>query len=459
VKGRLQGKMPIDLENYLSKSWTHKTGANGKLKVAILAAGLGTRMDPLTVHHIPKPMFPLGGSTPMLELWVRKAVDAGITQISMNLSVLKDTIKSYFRDGARFGASIEYIEEGIPSGTLGGICKQTLGKNVKRVSQNEEVANIAEFSGTTVIVPSGDIVTNFSTAMLEEMYEIHRKKGAALSMLLTPVPLKRRAEFGTVVLESPETSPGFITKSGRIVNFFEKDPNSPSNLNNASVYIIEKDLLKILDPLRTEAKMGIEGAFYDFGKHVFPAMLGKIDYVSLPKDCVLWGLEYDGLWFDVGRKADYLTVNKSVLDEAIPIDIPYERFPWGYLGTNVAIDFSKVKIIPPVIIGNDCVIERDAEIGPYAIIGDGWTIERKARIRNSVLWKRYSFTNDKGITIPASERKIVDRHEVRKGVTIDESIVVGGTIEKNLFRKTVDVLESGEIKVLPINWVPKVPRI
>ncbi|MEN6374999.1 MAG: NDP-sugar synthase [Smithella sp.] len=451
--------MPIDLEDYLSKSWTNKKGVNGKLKVAILAAGLGTRMDPLTVHHIPKPMFPLGGSTPMVELWVRKSVEAGITQISMNLSVLKDTIKSYFRDGARFGVNIEYVEEEIPSGTLGGICKQTLGKNAKRVSHIEEVTTNAEFNGTSVIVPSGDIVTDFSTAMLEEMYEIHRKKGAALTILLTPVPLKRRAEFGTVLLEAPETLHGFISKSGRIANFFEKDPNSPSNLNNASVYIIEKDLLKIIDPLRTEAKMGIEGAFYDFGKHVFPAMLGKIDYISIPRDCVLWGLEYDGLWFDVGRKTDYLSVNKSILDDEIPIDIPYEKFPWGYLGTNVAIDFSKVKIVPPVVIGNDCVVEPDAEIGPYAIIGDGWTIERGARIKNSVLWKRYSFTNDQGITIPATERKIVDRHEVRRNVTISESIVVGGTIEKNLIKKTVDVLESGEIEVLPINWVPKGPRI
>lgn len=450
--------MPIDLDNYLSNSWTHKTGENEKLKVAILAAGLGTRMDPLTVHHIPKPMFPLGGSTPMVELWVRKAVEAGITQISMNLSVLKDTIKGYFKDGARFGANIDYIEEEIPSGTLGGICKQTLGKNAKRVSQNDEITNIAEFNGTSVVVPSGDIVTNFGTDTLKEMYDIHRKKGAALSILLTPVPMNRRSEFGTVVLESPETFPSSIKKSGRITNFFEKDPNSPSNLNNASVYIIEKDLLKILDPLRTEAKMGIEGAFYDFGKHVFPAMLGKIDYISLPKDCILWGLEYDGLWFDVGRKTDYLSVNKSILNGEVHIDMPYERFPWGYLGTNVAIDFSKVNIIPPVIIGNDCVVEHDVEIGPYAIIGDGWTIERGARVRNSVLWKRYSFTNDKGITIPASERKIVDRHQVLRGVTIDESIVVGGTIEKDLLGKTVDVLESGEIEVLPINWVPNGPR-
>jgi NDP-sugar pyrophosphorylase family protein len=278
-------------------------------------------------------------------------------------------------------------------------------------------------------------------------------------MLLTRIPWEKRGEFGTVVLESPEIFARPISKSGRITSFVEKDPNSPSNLNNASVYMIEMDLLRTLDPLRTDAKVGLQEAFYDFGKHVFPAMLGKLNYVSLPKDLVFWGLEYDGLWFDVGRKTDYLMVNKAVLDKDIHLNVPYERFPWGYLGTGVVIDFSKVKIIPPVIIGNACVIEPNVEIGPYAIIGDGWTIERGSRIRNSVLWKRYPFTDDQGNKVPESERKMVDRHEVRRGSTIEECIIVGGTIQNHLVRKTVDVLENGEIEILPIDAVPKGPRI
>ena len=107
-------------------------------------------------------------------------------------------------------------------------------------------------------------------------------------------------------------------------------------------------------------------------------------------------MQYDGPWFDVGRKRDYLNVNKSFLDGDFELEIAYEKYPWGYLGTNVAVDFSKVNIIPPVIIGNDCIIAPGTTLGPYAIIGDGWTIERKACIRNSVLWKRYSFFPDKG---------------------------------------------------------------
>ena len=451
--------MPVQLNDLIKNSWTNKIGANGKLKLALLSAGLGRRMDPLTVHHIPKPMFPLGGNTPMSELWVRRAVEAGITQISMNISVLKNTIKGHFKDGASFGATIEYIEEEIPSGTLGGICKQVFGAKAKQVYENEIIPSISEFKGTTVIAPSGDIVTNFNSELLERMYQIHKEKGAAFTMLLTPVPWEKRGEFGTVALESHESLKGQISKSGKISAFLEKDPNSPSNLNNASVYMIEMDLLKTLDPLRTEAKVGLDEPFYDFGKHVFPAMLGKLDYISLSKEYILWGLEYDGLWFDVGRKIDYLNVNKAVLDGKIKIDPPYEKYIWGFLGGDVAIDFSKVTIIPPVIIGNGCIIEPGATIGPYAVIGDGWTIERGVTVKNSVLWKRYSFTTDTDHTIPANERKILDRHEIRRNVSIDECIIVGGTIEEDLFQKTVDVSENGDIEVLPIDWIPKGPRV
>jgi NDP-sugar pyrophosphorylase family protein len=451
--------MPIQLDDYLENTWANKKKLQDKLKLTILAAGLGKRMDPLTLHHLPKPMFPLGGIVPLIETWVRKSVGAGITNISMNLCVLKDTIKDYFGNGIIFGAEINYVEEDVPTGTLGGICKQVLGSNSKTVLSNEITPKIDEFKGSTVIAPSGDIITNLSSELLEQMYDIHKQKGAAFTLLLSPVPWERLGEFGTVELASIDKLNGSLSGSGKIVNFIEKDPKSPSNLNNASLYIIEKDLLKALDSLRTEANSNIEEPFYDFGKHVFPAMLNKLKYISLPKDCLLYGVVYDGLWFDVGRKRDYLNVNKSIFNKKINIDLPYQKLPWGYLGSNVVVNFSEITIIPPVVIGNDCIIERGAKLGPYAIIGDDWTIEKDVTIRNSVLWKRYDYFSDKGNKIPARERKLVDRHEVRRGTIINNCIIVGGTIQSDLHETTVDILENGELKFVHIDWVPEGPRV
>jgi NDP-sugar pyrophosphorylase family protein len=459
--------MPVELDNILKNTWARQQKVQDKLKLCILAAGLGSRMDPIPQHHLPKPMFPLGGVVPMAEFWVRRAVESGITNISMNLCVLKDTIKSYFRDGLLFGADITYVEEKEPSGTLGGICKQALGNSAKLVMAEEGPVALEPFQGSTIIAPSGDIVTNFDSELLQQIYEIHRRQGAALTMLLSPIPWDRRRDFGTVQLGPTERFDGLISESGPIIDFLEKDPDSPSNLNNASIYIIEMYLLKELDPLRTSAAKDLQEPFYDFGKHVFPAMLGKLDYVKLSRNYPLWGVRYDGLWFDVGRKRDYLAINKSILDGHIGVDLPYQKLPWGYLGSNVVINLNEVTIIPPVVIGHECIIERGAKIGPYAVIGDGWTIEKDVHISNTVLWKRYAFFTKRGEKIPIRERKLVDRHEIRQDTVIDECIIIGGTItpelyesgDKKLWGKTVDVLENGELQLISIDWVPTGPRL
>lgn len=451
--------MPVEFSQaFLEGRWTSVRGVQGDIKAAILAAGLGRRMDPLTARQLPKPLFPLGGKIPMAEVWVRRLVESGITDISMNLCILADTIRRHFRRGSKFGATISYVDEEVPSGTLGGVCKQALGADAKLTLDGEQPLPEPAFGGSTVVVPSGDIVTNFGAELLEEMYDLHRRKGAALTMVLVPVPWERRKDFGTVVLDRPEPRQGLLSQAGAIQEFREKDPDSPSNLNNASIYMIEMELLRRLDPLRTAAKVQVESPFYDFGKHVFPAMLGRLPGVRLPEDFTLWGVQYDGAWFDVGQKRDYLRVNEYLLDGALDIGLPYEELPWGYLGTNVAIDFARVTIRPPVIIGNNCVIEPGAVLGPYAVIGDGWVIEDGVHIRHSILWERYPSFTDDGREISAHERKLIDRHEIRRGVTIEESILTGGAIQTDIREKTVDVLEDGQLSILPIDYVPDGPR-
>lgn len=450
--------MPIPFgDNFWSKCWAFREQVQDQLRCTILAAGLGRRLEPLTLRYIPKPMFPLGGKVPMVETWVRKMVESGITDLSMNVCVLKDAIKGEFRDGGKFGASISYVEEEVPSGTLGGICKQVLGRDAKLLP-GETPLQTAPFAGSTVIAPSGDIVTNFGPELLQQLYDIHKHAGASFTMVLVPIPMERRKDYGTAVLKGPERRSGMLSQSGQIETFYEKCPDSPSNLNNASIYIVETRLLKELDPLRTEAKLDLDRPFYDFGRHVFPALLGKLPHVKLASDNLLWGVQYDGAWYDVGQKRDYLRVNERVLDGALDLNLPYEQLPWGYLGNNVAIDFAQVEIIPPVVIGNHCTIEPGARLGPYAIIGDDWVVERDVRVCHSVLWERYPMFRDDGTALSPSQRRLIDRHEVRAGVTIEESIVAGGSIETDIRESTVETLEDGQVVICPIDHKPSGPR-
>ena len=301
-------------------------------------------------------------------------------------------------------------------------------------------------------------MTNFGTDLLQEMYDIHKGVGAAMTMALVPIPPERRKDFGTAVLDHVESRGGLLSKSGQIVHFREKQADSPSNLNNASIYIIETGFLKELDALRTQARLDVKDPMYDFGKHVFPALLGKLPYAKLSRDYLLWGVQYDGDWFDVGQKHDYLRVNRELLDGVLSLNLPYERLPWGYIGTNVAIDFSRVTIIPPIVIGNHCTVEPGAILGPYAVIGDGWIIARGAQVRNSVLWERYPLYDENGVPLSSPRLRILERHEVCPGVTVADSIIASGTIEKDISGSTVEVLEDGRISQVPIDYHPDSPR-
>ena len=307
-----------------------------------------------------------------------------------------------------------------------------------------------------MLVPSGDIVTNLDPALLEELCEIHRSRGAALTLLVTPIPPERRKDFGTAVIPNPEKRSGPLSLSGRVARFAEKDPSSPSLLNNASVYLIERELLQQLDSRRT--RIDAPEPFYDFGKHVFPALLDQTPDPALGGGKYpVFAVQYDGMWFDVGNKRDYLAVHRSLLDGDVAVPPAYEPLAWGQLGSGVEMDLNRVEIHAPVIIGHGCRIEPGAQLGPYAVIGDGWTVRSGARVRDSVLWERYPFHTRDGRTLSLEQRAAVDRHEVG-AVEIRQSIVAGGTIDVDVIEKTAQVLEDGTLELLSIDWVPEGPR-
>ncbi len=428
-----------------------------RLGSAILAAGFGKRMAPLTGRYLPKPLFPLGGKVPILETWVRKLVAAGLTDLSMNLCVLKGTIRRYFDDGSRFGAALRYVEEDHPSGTLGGVCKQVLGRQA-RIFSGETPPTQDRFPGDTIVAPSGDIVTNFDAEQLEELLDWHRRQGAAVTMVLTPIAWERRGDFGTVVLKHPQKRRKPLSQAGPVKDFREKDPLSPSNLNNASIYLIETRLLAELDACRTPADPDLAEPFYDFGKHVFPALLGRLDYLRLSGDNRLMGVQYDGAWHDVGQKRDYLSVNEAVLDGDLRVELPYDAFSWGYLGRGTDADLSKIHITPPVVIGNHCQIEAGVKLGPYAIIGDGWAIEQGAQISHSVLWERYSMRQADGTELPLDDQLQQNPQRIAAGVRIRKSIIAGGRIDRDVQESTVYVDDHGRVSQSPIDRTDTGPR-
>lgn len=79
------------------------------MKAMIFAAGLGTRLKPLT-DTLPKALVPLAGKT-LLQWQIEKLKAAGITDIVVNVHHFPDMIIDYLRDNDNFGCRIAVSDE------------------------------------------------------------------------------------------------------------------------------------------------------------------------------------------------------------------------------------------------------------------------------------------------------------------------------------------------------------
>ena len=79
------------------------------MKAMIFAAGLGTRLKPLT-DKIPKALVPLAGKT-LLQWQIEKLKAAGITDIVVNVHHFPDLIINYLQEHDNFGCNIQVSDE------------------------------------------------------------------------------------------------------------------------------------------------------------------------------------------------------------------------------------------------------------------------------------------------------------------------------------------------------------
>ena len=130
------------------------------MKAMVLAAGLGTRLQPLT-FEIPKPMVPVLDRPVMahiLDLLRRQGFD----EVIANLHWFPDAIRDYF------GERIEYRYEEELLGTAGG------------------VRNVRDFFGDQeVVVISGDALTDVD---LNALVARHREAGGIATLTVKQVP-------------------------------------------------------------------------------------------------------------------------------------------------------------------------------------------------------------------------------------------------------------------------------
>jgi NDP-sugar pyrophosphorylase family protein len=132
----------------------------------ILAAGLGTRLRPLT-DKTPKPLLPVAG-LPLIAWNLLLLRQHGITEVIVNLHHLGEMIERDLGDGSRFGVRLTYQREPVIMGTGGGI------KQVEPF-----------FGGEPFLVLNGDTLLELDLTFL---VRFHREEDALATMVLREDP-------------------------------------------------------------------------------------------------------------------------------------------------------------------------------------------------------------------------------------------------------------------------------
>jgi mannose-1-phosphate guanylyltransferase len=305
------------------------------MRVMIMAAGIGTRLRPVT-DFMPKPMAPIV-NRPALYHILRLLHRHGMREVVINLHHLPDVITDYFGDGRRIGMDIRYSFEPELLGTAGG------------------VKNNAEFlGGDTFLVVSGDALTDID---LTGLVAAHKRGGCIATMSVKEV--SDPSLYGVVVADD----------EGRVVGFQEKPTREEarSRLCNCGIYVFEPEILSHIPA----------GRFDDFGKRLFPDLLGQ----GVPFRAHVVA----GYWSDVGNLREYIRGNSDAMAGRVDVEIPGTEIRpgvWVDDGTRVA---PTTRIEPPVVVGARCDIGDDVLLVGPTVIGDGCVVGAGAHLAHALV--------------------------------------------------------------------------
>jgi NDP-sugar pyrophosphorylase family protein len=318
------------------------------MKAMVMAAGLGTRLAPLT-DFIPKPMMPIA-NRPVLHHLLNLLHRHDVHEVGINLHAFPDMIRTYFGDGSDLGLDIHWSHEPELLGTAGGT------KALEDLWASE-----------TILVTSGDGLHDVDvTALLGH----HRRTGALATLAVKPVA--DPSAYGVVILDRDTRVTGFQEKP--------RPDEARSNLANCGVYVIEPELLALIP----------DGEFCDFGRDIWPSLVASNES--------LYAYTTMAYWNDVG---DLDELRNSILDAVsghVRVEIPGEELApgiWASPGCEIDPDAT---LEPPVVLGRNVVVEAGAQVRGPAAIGSDSRVGMKAAIRRAALLPG-SVVPDEGLAI------------------------------------------------------------
>jgi mannose-1-phosphate guanylyltransferase/mannose-1-phosphate guanylyltransferase/phosphomannomutase len=296
----------------------------------VLAAGLGTRLRPLT-YEITKPMVPVL-DRPVMEHIVELLGKHSFDQVIANLHYFPETIREYF------GERISYHYEQELLGTAGGVraCREFFGDQ-------------------PFLVISGDALTDIDLGALAAR---HAEAGGIATLAVKQVADTR--EYGVVLHD----------RDGRVTGFQEKPgpDEALSDLGNCGIYMFDPTIFDYFP----------ERPFADWAKDVFPALLEN--------DVPFHIHQVREYWNDVGSLSELREGTFDALRGELHLQIEGEEVSPGVIVAGSSPLREDTQIEGAAWIGHDVQIGAGVRLTGPLVLGDGARVGDRAQLRSCIVF-------------------------------------------------------------------------
>jgi len=276
----------------------------------VLAAGLGTRLRPLT-DDLPKPLIPIF-QKPLITFALDHLINAGVERFVINTHKQAELFENFFCDNEYEGHSVTLVHEPDLLETGGGI------KNAERYLGSDPF-----------LTYSGDILTDIN---LQPLIDEHFRRRNDVTLALRNTGLASDVAF----------------RDHRVVDIANRY-GTTGNLDFANVAVWNPSVFKQI-PSRQKISF-------------IPIVA---DWIG--KDGKIGGLMMnDGKWFNIGSRAEYLDVHRTILREHW---MPY------YIRTR---DW-------PERIAKSATVDPSAEVRGCSVVGENCHVDAGAVLEDTILW-------------------------------------------------------------------------
>ena len=311
----------------------------------VLAAGLGTRLRPLT-DLLPKPAVPVAG-LPLVRFAFARLRAAGARRVVVNAHHLAADMERVAAGSAEaVGVALSVSRESVIAGT-GGALREARGL----------------LAGADVIVLwNGDILFDVDLAAV---VAAHRESRALATMVLAPMP--EGARYATVDVDQ-----GMAVR--RIAGI---GPGGDGlvPLHFTGVHVLSPALLDHVPDHPFSC---------DVNRSVYPPLLaaGRVRAVVA-----------GGYWSDLGTPERYLEANLDLLSGGGPVALPgadplagaEARDGRVFVAEGASVDPS-ARLRGPVLVSAGVVVSAGAVVGPGAVLGEGSRVGHGASVERAVVW-------------------------------------------------------------------------